>query len=230
MDAATPPTPGPTPGPAAGPAAPGGTLALPGARLHAVHVSAMDNVCYLLTCTRTGESLLVDAADDAPALLAALGQAPGAHLAHVVTTHGHWDHHRALAQVLAATGADSAAGADDAGDLPVPPTRLLAHGDEIAVGDLRLEVLALRGHTPGSVALLLSPPGREPHLFTGDSLFPGGPGRTRSPEAFASLVDDLEERVFARLPDGTLVHPGHGLPTTLGTERPCLPQWRARGR
>ncbi|GAB7189701.1 MBL fold metallo-hydrolase [Kineococcus sp. NUM-3379] len=214
--------------PAPGPA-PGGTPDLPGARLRALHVSAMDNVCYLLTCTRTGETLLVDAADEAPTLLAALAQAPGTRLTQVVTTHAHWDHHRALPQVLAATGADSAAGAADAGDLPVPPSRLLAHGEELTVGELRLEVLALRGHTPGSVALLLAPPGHAPQLFTGDSLFPGGPGRTRSPEAFASLVGDLEERVFARLPDDTVVLPGHGLPTTLGAERPHLARWRARG-
>ena len=204
----------------------GAVVDLPGARLRVVRVSAMDNACYLLTCTATGEALLVDAADDAPALLAALG---GARLAQVVTTHGHWDHHRALAAVVAATGAPTAAGAADAPDLPVAPDRLLHHGDEVRVGDLVLEVLHLRGHTPGSVALLLRRPGAAPQLLTGDSLFPGGPGRTRSPGAFASLMDDLERRVFAVLPDETAVHPGHGLPTTLGAERPHLGAWRARG-
>ncbi|GAA4982694.1 MBL fold metallo-hydrolase [Kineococcus glutinatus] len=202
-------------------------LRLPGAHVRAVHVSAMDNACYLLTCPRSGEALLVDAADDAGALLAALPA--GARLSRVVTTHGHWDHHRALREVVAATGAVSAAGAADAADLPVPPQELLGHGDRVRVGELELEVLQLRGHTPGSVALLLQAPGAPPQLFTGDSLFPGGPGRTRSPQAFASLMDDLTERVFARLPDETAVHPGHGLPTTLGQERPHLGAWRARG-
>ncbi|PPK96102.1 glyoxylase-like metal-dependent hydrolase (beta-lactamase superfamily II) [Kineococcus xinjiangensis] len=204
-------------------------LRLPGAEVRTVRVSEMDNACYLVTCTGTGETLLVDAAADAPALLRALARVESARLAAVVTTHGHWDHHRALPDVVAATGAPTAAGAEDAGDLPVPPDRLLRHGDEVRVGDLRLEVLHLRGHTPGSVALLLEPAGAAPQLFTGDSLFPGGPGKTRSPEAFTSLMDDLEERVFARLGDGTAVRPGHGEPTTLGAERAHLPQWRARG-
>ena len=86
----------------------------------------------------------------------------------------------------------------------------------------------LRGHTPGSVALVYRGD-RRPHLFTGDSLFPGGPGKTWSPDDFTSLVDDLEQRVFGALPDDTWVYPGHGDDTTLGAERPSLPEWRERG-
>lgn len=198
-------------------------------------VSEMDNNVYLVTAP-TGEHLLVDAADDAPRILALLAEA-GAGPLTVVTTHRHWDHHRALVEVVAATGARTAAGADDAPGLPVPPEVLLEHGDTVVVdaaGAVRLDVVALRGHTPGSVALALTEPadaarpGRV-HLFTGDSLFPGGVGRTPDAAAFTSLLDDVERRLFDRYPDDTVVWPGHGLPTTLGAERPHLAQWRARG-
>ena len=97
------------------------------------------------------------------------------------------------------------------------------------LGDNQLEVIALRGHTPGSIALLYREPSGAAHLFTGDSLFPGGPGKTNSPEDFTSLMDDLERRVFGVLPDDTWVYPGHGDDTTLGAERPHLAEWRARG-
>ncbi|MPV37917.1 MBL fold metallo-hydrolase [Georgenia subflava] len=195
-------------------------------------VSEQDNNAYLVTAP-DGTQLLVDAADDADRVLALVAEGSGS-LAAVVTTHQHWDHHRALPAVVAATGAQVLAGAEDADALPVPVDRRLADGDTIAVGDLVVEVIALRGHTPGSVALALREgddgdrPGRV-HLFTGDSLFPGGPGRTTSPESFTSLMDDLEERVFARFGDDARVYAGHGDDTTLGAERPHLGRWRARG-
>ena len=94
-------------------------------------------------------------------------------------------------------------------------------------------MIHLRGHTPGSIALCYDAGGElagTPHLFTGDSLFPGGPGNTeQDPQRFTQLMDDLEERVFARLPDGTWVYPGHGNDTVLGAERPHTAEWRARG-
>lgn len=191
-------------------------------------VGSMDNNAYLLTCTATGDQLLIDAADDVARLGALVDEGTG-RLQQVVTTHQHWDHHRALADLVSQTGVSTAAGAPDADALPVVPDRRLDHGDVLQFGDVRLEVVALRGHTPGSVALLYEEPSGRPHLFTGDSLFPGGPGRTTSPGDFTSLMDDLEERVFARLPDDTWVYPGHGNDTTLGAERPHLSEWRARG-
>lgn len=200
------------------------------AQVRRVSVSAGDNNAYLLTCSATGRKLLIDAADDAPRLLAMIEETGGG-LDTVVTTHRHADHTRALAAVAAATGALVAAGEDDADALPVPVARRLRHGDRVGVGDLDLEVVHLRGHTPGSVALVLrgDPAAGEPdRLFTGDSLFPGGVGRTWSPEDFDSLIDDVEDRIFGRFGDNTVVHPGHGRPTTLGTERPHLGQWRAR--
>ncbi|WP_324278354.1 MBL fold metallo-hydrolase [Blastococcus brunescens] len=148
----------------------------------------------------------------------------------VVTTHGHWDHHRALPEVVAATGATTVAGTADAADLPVPVQRTVEHGDTVRVGDQTLEVVHLRGHTPGSIALVWrGPEDAGVHVFTGDSLFPGGPGRTTDPTDFTSLMDDLEERIFGRLDDETWFYPGHGKDSTLGAERPNIPEWRARG-
>jgi glyoxylase-like metal-dependent hydrolase (beta-lactamase superfamily II) len=147
-----------------------------------------------------------------------------------VTTHQHWDHHRALAEVVEATGAETLAGAEDVEGLPVPVDRPLRDGDRIQVGRSELEVIHLVGHTPGSVALLYDDPAGTPHLFTGDSLFPGGVGNTFGDEAaFRSLIDDVETKVFDRLPDETWFYPGHGDDSTLGAERPHLKEWRERG-
>lgn len=212
------------------------TLRLGALSVHRASVSQMDNNVYVLTAP-SGEQLLIDAADDAPRLLGLLAEAGAGPLRTVVTTHGHWDHHRALAEVVAATGARTAAGPEDAGDLPVAVDDVLGDGDTVTVdaaGQVVLDVIALRGHTPGSVALALTEPadaehpGRV-HLFTGDSLFPGGVGKTADDAAFTSLIDDVEQRLFDRYPDDTVVWPGHGSATTLGTERPNLPAWRERG-
>jgi glyoxylase-like metal-dependent hydrolase (beta-lactamase superfamily II) len=206
---------------------PADTRELPGLTITKLAVSEMANNAYLLTSTATGEALLVDAAADAPALLAMIGDAD---VRTIITTHGHWDHHRALPEVVAATGAQTVAHPADAGDLPVPVTRAVEHGDTVTVGDQTLEVVHLRGHTPGSIALVWrGPEGAGTHVFTGDSLFPGGPGRTTTPENFESLMDDLEARIFGQLDDVAWIYPGHGKDTTLGTERPNLGEWRARG-
>jgi glyoxylase-like metal-dependent hydrolase (beta-lactamase superfamily II) len=206
---------------------------LPDVVIRKASVSAMDNNAYLITDLATGEQLLVDAADDAPRLLALVTEAipDGGHgLATVVTTHRHQDHSRALAAVLEATGARSAAGRDDAPHLPVAPDVVLDHGDTVAVGATTLDVVHLRGHTPGSVGLILRAGDGSTHAFTGDSLFPGGVGNTdKDPQRFSSLLGDVEERLFGVLPDDTWVYPGHGKDTTLGAERPFLGAWRERG-
>ena len=193
-------------------------------------VGPMDNNAYLLTCAETGQAVLIDAANEAGRLIELIGSVP---VTAIVTTHRHWDHWQALAEVRAATGAEVLAHPDDAAELPVPATRLVQHGDTVPVGATSISVIHLRGHTPGSIAVCYDAGGAlaaEPHLFTGDSLFPGGPGNTeRDPKRFGQLMDDLAERVFAVLPDGTWVYPGHGNDTTLGTERPHLPEWRERG-
>ena len=185
-----------------------------------------ENNCYLLRCTQTADTLLVDAAGNAPRLLELVGDG---RLVGIVETHGHWDHVQALAEVKEATGAPVICHAGDAEMLPVPADRLVEDGATIAVGACSLTVIALEGHTPGSLALLFE--GDEhPHLFSGDSLFPGGPGNTeKDPKRFTSLMDDLERKVFGPLPDETWVYPGHGRDTTLGAERPSLAEWRERG-
>jgi glyoxylase-like metal-dependent hydrolase (beta-lactamase superfamily II) len=191
-----------------------------------VSVGPMDNNAYLLRCDKTGALLLVDAANEAPRLLSLVGDG---RLSTVVTTHRHMDHWVALEEVVAETGARSVAHEADAGELPVP-CDTVHDGDTITVGDCPLEVIHLVGHTPGSIALLYRDPAGIPHLFTGDSLFPGGVGNTRGDkDKFTSLIGDVERKLFDRLPDETWFYPGHGKDSTLGTERPSLPEWRARG-
>jgi glyoxylase-like metal-dependent hydrolase (beta-lactamase superfamily II) len=190
-----------------------------------VSVGPMDNNAYVLRCRRTGDALLVDAAAEPERLLETVGDEP---LRTVVTTHRHPDHWQALAAVVAATDAVTVAHPLDAPAIPVPTTLLVEDGDTVTVGEIALRVIHLDGHTPGSIALLYDDPHGAPHLLTGDSLFPGGPGKT-TPETFPLLMRDLEAKVFGRLPDETWVYPGHGDDSTLGRERPHLAQWRARG-
>ncbi len=190
----------------------------------------MANNAYLLRCRSTDDQLLIDAADDSAALLGLIG---GDGLTSVATTHQHWDHHRALAAVVGATTALTVAGAEDADAITeqtgVAIDRRVGDGDQVRVGSCALEVIHLVGHTPGSIALLYDDPSGTPHLWTGDALFPGGPGRTSSPEDFDSLMRDLQAKVFDRLPDETWFYPGHGDDSTLGAERSHLSEWRERG-
>jgi glyoxylase-like metal-dependent hydrolase (beta-lactamase superfamily II) len=190
-------------------------------------VGPWENNVYLLRDRATGEGLLIDAADEAGRLLELVGDAPPA---TVVTTHGHADHWQALRAVVRSTGARTVAHPLDADELPLDVDETVEHGDTVSVGSSALTVIHLRGHTPGSIALRYDDPEGVTHLFTGDSLFPGGPGNTwQDPVRFGSLMDDLEARVFGELGDDTWVYPGHGRDTTLGAERPSLPEWRARG-
>ena len=192
-----------------------------------VAVGPMDNNAYLLRCRATDEQLLIDAANEPQTLLALIGDDG---IASVVTTHQHGDHWQALARGRGGhrrahlrgpgrrrghPGADRRAG------------RGRRHGPG---GQVELTARHLVGHTPGLDRPRLRRPARPPHVFTGDCLFPGGVGKThKDPEAFARLLDDVETKIFDRLPDETWVYPGHGNDTTLGAERPHLPEWRARG-
>ncbi|MFE2499036.1 MBL fold metallo-hydrolase [Streptomyces scopuliridis] len=199
---------------------------LPALMISKVAVGPMDNNAYLLRCRATGEQLLIDAANDAGTLLTLIGDDG---IASVVTTHRHGDHWQALAEVVAATGARTYAGRYDAEGIPVPTDVPVEDGDTIRVGEIGLTALRLVGHTPGSIVLVYDDPHGHAHLFTGDCLFPGGPGRTGTPADFTSLMDGIETKIFAALPDETWIYPGHGNDSTLGAERPHLAAWRARG-
>ncbi|MBF6172316.1 MBL fold metallo-hydrolase [Nocardia blacklockiae] len=202
---------------------------VPGARIVKMSVGPMDNNCYLVQDTATGAALLIDAANEPDRILELLGQEVPGRLRQIVTTHQHFDHWQGLEKVVTETGAPTAAHELDAAPLPVAPQRLLADGETVRLGELALEVIHLRGHTPGSVALALTDGAGRTHLFTGDSLFPGGVGRTTSPADFDSLYGDVTAKLFDRYGDDTAVYPGHGDDTTLGAERPQLAEWRERG-
>jgi glyoxylase-like metal-dependent hydrolase (beta-lactamase superfamily II) len=190
-------------------------------------VGDFDNNAYLLRCRQTDEQLLIDAAAEPQRLLQLVGDGG---LTRVVTTHQHQDHWSGLAEVVAATGAQTVAGAEDAEGIPVATDVLVSDGDTINVGATSLQVIHLVGHTPGSIALLYDDPAGTPHLFTGDSLFPGGVGNTwGDPEAFASLFHDVSTKIFDRLPDETWFYPGHGDDSVLGDQRPHLDEWKERG-
>jgi glyoxylase-like metal-dependent hydrolase (beta-lactamase superfamily II) len=192
-----------------------------------VAVGPTNNNAYLLRCRQTDQQVLIDAANEAETLLHLIGAAG---IGKVITTHQHGDHWQALAEVVKRTGATTIAGREDAGGIPVPTDEQVGDGDVIRFGEIDLEVIHLVGHTPGSIAILYDDPTGPPHLFTGDSLFPGGVGNTHgNKKHFESLINDVETKLFDRLPDETWVYPGHGADTTLGTERPQLGEWRARG-
>lgn len=203
---------------------------LDGLTVRKLAVSQMSNNVYLLTCGATGAQLLIDAADEAEQVLTLIEQG-GPGLTALATTHKHWDHVRALEEVASRTVAPTYAGAADADALPLAPDHRLDHGDTIRFGDVRLDVIGLRGHTPGGIALAWTEPSGRVHLFTGDSLFPGGVGATDryDDQSFPELIDDVEHRIFDRYGDDTWFYPGHGDDGVLGAQRPHLQEWRERG-
>jgi glyoxylase-like metal-dependent hydrolase (beta-lactamase superfamily II) len=212
------------------PGGPALTLPLSGdVTLAKISVGPMDNNAYLLTA-EAGGAVLIDAAEDDTRLLELIG---GREVAVIITTHRHGDHWQALQAVAEATKAELVCGRPDVDAIAtgawVEGLTGAWDGDEVTIGDGELEVIGLVGHTPGSIALAFTGSDGVVHLFSGDSLFPGGPGKTTSPADFASLMSDLETKVFDRFDDRTIVHPGHGDGTTLGAERPHLAEWRARG-
>jgi glyoxylase-like metal-dependent hydrolase (beta-lactamase superfamily II) len=205
---------------------PSDTREINGLTVTKIAVGPYENNSYLLRDADTGQALLIDAAAEPDRLLEMIGDTP---VERIVTTHQHPDHWQALEQVRAATGAVTVAHPLDAPGIPVATDELVDDGETVRFGDVSLSVVHLVGHTPGSIALVYTG-AAEPHLFTGDCLFPGGVGNTqKDPGRFTSLYNGVVEKIFDRLPDATWVYPGHGKDTTLGAERPHLAEWRERG-
>jgi glyoxylase-like metal-dependent hydrolase (beta-lactamase superfamily II) len=165
---------------------------------------------YLLICQKTGASVIVDAPGDAEKVLKRL---EGTHPKYILMTHNHMDHVDALAALKSALNVPLAAHEDDAGGLPVKPEQFLNDGDTISFGEIQLKVLHTPGHTPGSLCFLTGS-----YLISGDTIFPGGPGKTWSPDDFKKIVESLRNKIFI-LPDETQVYPGHGDATVLKKEK-----------
>jgi len=192
-----------------------------GYEIHKVVVGPLDNNVYVLRCTQTGEAVLLDAANEHDRLLD-LCRRLG--VRSVLETHGHWDHIQAVPELRDA-GYEVHVTAEDADMLP-SYDQILEDESVVRVGRLRLRTIHTPGHTPGSMCFLIE---GAPVLFSGDTLFPGGPGATKFPGGdFAAIIDSIDRKLFTLAPE-TEVLPGHGDPTTIGTERPHLQEWIDRG-
>ena len=194
----------------------------PQAEIHKVVVGPMDNNVYVVRCKQTGDAVLIDAANEHELLLEMCRDLG---VRRVIETHGHWDHIQAVPAVREA-GFDVAVTAADAGMLPAYD-QLLEDDAVLEVGDLRLQTIATPGHTPGSMCFSVED---TPLLFSGDTLFPGGPGNTSFEGGdFPTIIESIDRRIFARFAPDTLVLPGHGDDTTVGNEAPHLQEWVDRG-
>ena len=192
-------------------------------------VGEHDNNAYVVSCQTTGRGVVIDAAAEPERILAAC---EGVAVESILTTHGHLDHIQALDPVKDGLGVPWYLHPADAGIAGRRPDAPLQGGEEIVVGEVALHVVHTPGHTPGSVSFVFEPADRSEVgvLFSGDTLFPGGPGATRWDYSdFGLIMDSLEQALFPRLADDAVVHPGHGASTTIGRERPHLPEWRRRG-
>ena len=192
------------------------------AEIHRVVVGPMDNNVFVVRCRETGEAVLLDAANEHERLL---DLCRGLGVRRVLETHGHWDHIQAVPAVRDA-GYDVGVTEADAGMLPSYDF-ILEDDSVIAVGRLRLRTIHTPGHTPGSMSFRLE---GSPVLFSGDTLFPGGPGATKFEGGdFPTIIRSIEDRLFSRLEPEVIVLPGHGDDTTIGAERPHLQEWIDRG-
>lgn len=210
------------------PGGPSTVLDLGPVTLTKASVGPTDNNAYVVAAAE-GPVVLVDCAADADRLTEVVGERE---VGVIVTTHQHPDHIRVLAEMAERTGADLVCGAPDMATIQErtgTTQRGLWDGDVVRCGDISMEVIGLVGHTPGSITLVIDTPDNPAHLLTGDAIFPGGLGKTSSPELFESLWNDARTKVFDRFGDETIFHPGHGDDSTIGAERPQLQEWRERG-
>jgi len=191
--------------------------------VHKVVVGPFDNNVFVVRCRRTGVGVLIDAANEHEQLLQ-LCQRLG--VRRVLETHGHWDHIQAVPAMREA-GYEVAVTAADAPRLKdVGYDVFIDDAEIIEVGNLRLRAIHNPGHTEGSISFHVVD---TPLLFTGDTLFPGGPGNTKLEGGdFATIIESIDNKLFT-FPAETIVLPGHGLDTTIGVERPQLASWVARG-
>ena len=193
-----------------------------GIEVHKVVVGPVDNNVFVIRCTSTGDAVLIDAANEHERLLE-LCRRLGVRT--VLETHGHWDHIQAIPAVRDA-GYEVGVTAEDAAMLP-SYDYLLEDDTVVEIGRLRLRTLHTPGHTPGSMSFHVE---GTPLLFTGDTLFPGGPGATQYEGGdFPTIIRSIEDRIFSKFDGSTVALPGHGLDTTLGAESPHLDEWIARG-
>jgi len=191
-----------------------------GFTIRCIVVGPLDNNVYLLTDDETGASAIIDAAAEPDAVIAL---AKGTDPQGVITTHGHWDHHGAIPELTEALDIAFLLHHDDVEIAGKDPDWYLDEG-ELSIGETNGMILHTPGHTPGSICLAL-----DGVVLTGDTLFPGGPGATRFPtSSFATIIESIETSLMG-LPDHTVVLPGHGAATTIGSERPQLPKWIERG-
>src|SRR2546421_595062 len=190
-------------------------------RVTTFSVGPYDNNVYLLADVKAKEALLIDAANEAPRILKEL---EGLHVSTILTTHGHADHVQALTAVRGSTGARFACHPDDEKMMPIPADHRIGDGEVFRFGDRELRAVHTPGHTPGSTCFTI-----DDLLFSGDTLFPGGPGNTSGPGAsFPTIIQSIRRSLFT-LPDETRILPGHGKSTTIGVEREHLDEWIARG-
>jgi len=190
-------------------------------KLTSFSVGPYDNNVYLLSDPKSKEALLIDAANDAPRIIKEL---EGLRVSHILTTHGHADHVQALKPVRDQTHAHFSCHEADESMMPIKADHRVRDGERFRFGEYELLAVHTPGHTPGSICLL-----SDEHLFSGDTLFPGGPGNTANPYAsFPTIIESIRGKLFT-LPDETQVLPGHGRPTTIGRERPHLDEWIQRG-
>jgi glyoxylase-like metal-dependent hydrolase (beta-lactamase superfamily II) len=189
--------------------------------IHKLVVGPYDNNVFVMRCRATGDAVLLDAANEHEKLLELCQRL---NVRRVLETHGHWDHIQAVPQLRDA-GYSVSVTAEDAAMLP-SYDEVIEDDSVIQIGDVRLHTIHTPGHTPGSMCFLVE---GSPVLFSGDTLFPGGPGATKFPgSSFPTIIESIDRRLLT-LPETTLVMPGHGDDTTIGDERPHLQEWIDRG-